>query len=201
MATTILLLAISFLLLILLFTPVYRKEIKICQKPYIFYVENSAPLKLKAVIWGYNKYLSSPNFGSNIGVTVRSDINVSYLQSITQSFHEPFSIWKTVIFGKLGELQNLSINIVSSDANGSNSSVPLSIGSYVSPENKFKNVDDYISVEVPFSIPIDGRKHIEFDVNQNSKIDFSFSFKTETFVKSNFFSILYNRLDKKVIAR
>jgi hypothetical protein len=177
------------LLLVLLLTPVYRKKVVEYSSPYCLEVENTLSEKANAILYGNNEYLLAKNFGSDIGVEVKSKGYTSYVHSILQSGNMPFEIRTIRIKSTIGQLRDMVINLHITDANGQKFTNPIIVSLYLPNEMVCTTIDSEIKREIHLDIHhhirIDGNTHLEIAMNPNSKANF-YIFRTETkYVKTN----------------
>lgn len=198
MITLLLSILVVSLLIILLFTPVYRKVNEKSGSPYYFDVENKTNDKLKAVLYGFNRYAIAVNFGSDVGIHITCPMmNVDYNRSINQSSVNPFIVKKTILVSKLKHLLDLVIVIESVDLNGQSCKIPIFVKNYITGEIINNNSqEDTIKIDVPYNFKINCNNNLLFELNPESKIDIRFYYETETYIKSNFFSVLLKKVEK-----
>lgn len=203
MLTLILSLSVIALLAILLFTPAYRREIYEHTSPYQLKVENKTSEKKKAVLFCNNHHLLSKNHGSDFEVCVSSGIvNVPYVQVLQQSAYQPFSVRKMTLAFKRDDLpaiEDLIITISCYDANGQSAHIPLIVSKYYEEaKSKDKLIEDSfgnIRFDIDYMIKIDGNTELSFKTNMN-ELSLFFFYNTETFRKTNFFSLLFGGSEK-----
>lgn len=205
MLTLILSLSVIALLVILLFTPVYRREIYEHSSPFQLNIENKTTEKKMAVLFGNNSHLLSVNHGSDIEIQVSSGIpNVPYLQVIQQSAHQPFIVRKMMMVLKkdeLAKIENLIINISHCDADGGSANIPIIIGSYYEAakiNNKLIEDDKgNVRFDIDYMIKIDGNTELSFSTNIK-ELSLLFFYNTEIFRRTNFFSVLFKGTERKI---
>lgn len=196
---TVLILAVISLLIILFFTPVYRKVINEFSTPYYFEISNSANQKLEAKLYGYYKYIESVNYGSDIGINIGCITGVTYSNHLHQSSSKPFVVRKTTVKASLKDLSEMVLRINGCDISGSEYSVPLIVASYLTPEIKQdKNEDDIVYLDINFLFKVNSGTHISCEINPLSKATLIFYFNDEKYIKSNYFSILIKGLEKLI---
>lgn len=92
-----------------------------------FLIENKNNVESKVIMFGYNRYLLTPNYGSDIGVDIlvlktfepKSEIKEEYFTTLGRSMEEPFRI-KTIQFDCNGDsyVKEIAVNYYTEDANG-----------------------------------------------------------------------------------
>lgn len=134
--------------------------------PYQVSVVNSTAGTLTAVLFGYNIYQLTSNFGSAVGITVTpSQTNVSYLQLLSQSASQPFETSLIRIQSTNTAQITQIITITSSDANGQSCTIPLITQSYFSA-NQFQSG----ILDIPFALRVDGNTYLSFSVLANTTV-------------------------------
>lgn len=204
MTVLILSLCVIALLAILLFTPVYRREIYEHSSPYSLKVENKISQKKKAVLFGNNSHLLSVNHGSDIEIQVSSGIpNVPYLQVMQQSAYQPFAVRKIMLTLKkeeISKIEDLVITISHCDANGQSAHIPVVIKNYyeTAKSNGKLSEDSFGNVifDIDYMMKVDGNTYLSFDTNIK-ELTFYIFYNTETFRKINFFKLLFGGSEKK----
>lgn len=138
--------------------------------PYQISITNSTAGQLTAIIFGYNKYLLSTNFGSAVGIeVVPSQANVSYLELLQQSASQPFETSLIRIQSSNTTQVTQIINVVNKDANGQECTIPVITQSYFSA-NQFQSG----IIDVPYSLKIDGNAYLQYPVLANTTVVMTF---------------------------
>ncbi len=134
--------------------------------PYQVSVVNSTAGTLTAVLFGYNIYQLTSNFGSAVGITVTpSQTNVSYLQLLSQSASQPFETSLIRIQSSNNSQITQIITINSSDANGQSCTIPLITQSYFSANQFQAGI-----LDIPFAVRVDGNTYLSFGVLANTTV-------------------------------
>ncbi len=128
--------------------------------PYQVLVNNTTAGNLTLVMFGYNQFLLSTNFGSSVGLSVTpAQTNVSYLQLLTQSSSQPFETSLIRIQSANTTQVTQIITISVSDANGQSATLPIITQSYFSSYQQQSGI-----LDVPYSLKIDGNTSVSFPV-------------------------------------
>lgn len=138
--------------------------------PYQVLVQNTTAGSLNLVLFGYNQFLLSPNFGSSLGLVVApAQSNVSYLQLLTQSSSQPFET-------SLIRVQSSNVNQVTqiiavtvTDANGQSATLPIITQSYFSSYQFQSGI-----LDVPYSVKIDANTNLTTTILGNTTVTFTF---------------------------
>jgi hypothetical protein len=138
--------------------------------PYQVTITNTNGTTANAVLFGYNKYLLTSNFGSDTGVTVTpSQSNVTYLELLQQSAGQPFETSLIRIQSSNTSQITQVLTITSKDANGQQCLIPLITQSYFSA-NQFQST----ILDVPYSLTIDANTYITIPVLATTTVVFTF---------------------------
>lgn len=138
--------------------------------PYQVSITNSTGGTLDAVLFGYNKFLLDPNFGSATGITVTpSQSNVSYQELLLQSAGQPFETSLIRIQSSNTSQVTQVLTVTSKDANGQECSIPVITQSYFSA-NQFQAT----ILDVPFNLTIDANTYITIPVLATTTVVFTF---------------------------
>jgi hypothetical protein len=138
--------------------------------PYQVSITNTTGATADAVLFGYNKYLLTANFGSDAGVTVTpSQSNVSYLELLQQSAGQPFETSLIRIQSSNTSQVTQVLTVTSKDANGQECSIPVITQSYFSA-NQFQAT----ILDVPFNMTIDANTYITIPVLATTTVVFTF---------------------------
>ena len=130
--------------------------------PYQLIVTNNytTPDSLPVALFGYNQNLLATNFGSSPGLKISvAQANVTYAMLLQQSSSQPFQT--SLIRLQSSNLAQLTqiINIVQTDANGQQVSIPLITQSYFSA-NQFQST----ILDVPYKLTIDANTALQFNI-------------------------------------
>lgn len=121
-----------------------------------FLIENKNDKESKVILFGYNRYLLTPNYGSTIGVDIwvmkhfdpQPASDGDYFEALDKSMREPFKI-TTIEFNCKDEsyVKEIALNNYMEDANGR----PFEKDYYFETNKKYD-----------VNIPIDGQSEISF---------------------------------------
>ena len=138
--------------------------------PYQVTITNLTGATADAVLFGYNKFLLTANFGSAAGVTVTpSQSNVTYLELLQQSSGQPFETSLIRIQSSNTSQVTQVLTVTSKDANGQQCSIPIITQSYFSA-NQFQAT----ILDVPFNLTIDSNTYITIPVLATTTVVFTF---------------------------
>lgn len=138
--------------------------------PYQLLVTNTTAGTLSVVMFGYNQYLLSTNFGSATGLTVTpAQTNVSYLQLLTQSASQPFETSLIRVQSSNSSQVTQIITVTVSDANGQSATLPIITQSYFSSYQQQSGI-----LDVPYSVKIDGNTSLTSSVLANTTVTYTF---------------------------
>jgi hypothetical protein len=128
--------------------------------PYQVVVTNSTGSNGTAVVFGANKWLLDPTFGSSAGITVvPSQVAISYLMLLQQSSQQPFETQLIKVSSNNPAQIDQSFTSTTFDASGQTANTPLITDAYVSAYQNQNN-----RVEIPVNLRIDGNTYISFNV-------------------------------------
>ena len=138
--------------------------------PYQLLVQNTTAGTLNLVMFGYNQFLLSTNFGSSVGLTVTpAQSNVSYLQLLTQSSSQPFETSLIRIQSSNASQVTQIITVTVSDANGQSATLPIITQSYFSSYQQQSGI-----LDVPYSVKIDGNTSLTSSILTNTTVTYTF---------------------------
>ena len=138
--------------------------------PYQVLVQNTTAGSLNLVLFGYNQYLLSTNFGSSVGLVVTpAQTNVSYLQLLTQSASQPFETSLIRVQSSNSTQVTQIINVIVTDANGQSATLPIITQSYFSSYQQQSGI-----LDVPYSVKIDGNTSLTTIVLANTVVTYTF---------------------------
>ena len=138
--------------------------------PYQVLVNNTTAGNLTLVMFGYNQFLLSTNFGSSVGLSVTpAQTNVSYLQLLTQSSSQPFetSLIRIQSSNTLQVTQIITVTV--SDANGQSATLPIITQSYFSSYQQQSGI-----LDVPYSVKIDANTSLTSTILATTQVTFTF---------------------------
>lgn len=138
--------------------------------PYQVLVDNTTAGNLTLVMFGYNQFLLSTNFGSSVGLSVTpAQTNVSYLQLLTQSSSQPFETSLIRIQSANTTQVTQIITISVSDANGQSATLPIITQSYFSSYQQQSGI-----LDVPYSVKIDANTSLTSTILANTIVTYTF---------------------------
>jgi hypothetical protein len=138
--------------------------------PYQLLVQNTTSGTLNLVMFGYNQYLLSTNFGSSAGLSVTpAQTNVSYLQLLTQSASQPFETSLIRVQSSNASQVTQIITVTVSDANGQSATLPIITQSYFSSYQQQSGI-----LDVPYSVKIDGNTSLTSSILANTTVTYTF---------------------------
>ena len=129
-------------------------------EPYVLNIANAGVGTETAVIFGRNKYFSEANYGSGANITIGMAVSgVTYPQMLQQSASEPFEIVKMRLSSTSVTQLDQSITYVKTDSNGQEARTPITVTSYLSPDQFQDSLRD-----IDYRIQVDGNTHLEYPV-------------------------------------
>lgn len=129
-------------------------------EPYVLNINNAGVGTETAIIFGRNRFVGQANFGSGANITITMGVTaVPYEQMLQQSASEPFEIVKIRLSSTSTTQLDQSMTIVVTDANGQEARTPLTISSYLSPEQFQDSLRD---LDVRYQV--DGNFHMEYPI-------------------------------------
>jgi len=138
--------------------------------PYQLLVQNTTAGSLNLVMFGYNQFLLSTNFGSSVGLVVApAQTNVSYLQLLTQSASQPFETSLIRVQSSNASQVTQIITVTVSDANGQSATLPIITQSYFSSYQQQSGI-----LDVPYSVKIDGNTSLTSSILANTTVTYTF---------------------------
>jgi hypothetical protein len=138
--------------------------------PYQVLVQNTTAGSLNLVMFGYNQFLLSTNFGSSVGLVVApAQTNVSYLQLLTQSASQPFETSLIRVQSSNASQVTQIITVTVSDANGQSATLPIITQSYFSSYQQQSGI-----LDVPYSVKIDGNTSLTSSILANTTVTYTF---------------------------
>lgn len=125
-----------------------------------------------AVLFGTNNYLLTPNFGSDIPITVTpQQTNVAYIEVLQQSAHQPF-VTRVISFkGKIDVIRDIVLTYTQKDANGTMYQCPIVIEKLMDiGKVDLNDTENDQSVDIKIKQVIDGNSQISFQLKPESKV-------------------------------
>lgn len=145
-----------------------ESEVKLYQAdPYQVVVENTdAARVLKAVLFGNDKFLLNPNFGSDAGIVITiGQPGVEYVELLQQSSTKPFAT-QFMRIESANQLQVTKfITVNQKDANGNWFKRPLNMQQFKSAYQQDKNM-----LDAPINEEVNGSTYWEIDVEPGTRV-------------------------------
>lgn len=138
-------------------------------EPYILQISNAGGAQENAIIFGRNRFSGVANFGSGANITITMGVAaVPYEQLLQQSANEPFEIVKFRLSStSVPQLDN-SMSLVKTDSNGQEATTPITVTSYLSPDQFQSQLRD-----VDYRAQIDGNTHIVYPIEAGAAVTMS----------------------------
>ena len=157
-------------------------------------INSSTNSEKQAVILGFNRFLIKDNFGSELGVWVKSSYdNVHYQEVLSEIAIKPLHINKIRIMCS-NELQfGKVLTYIQSDASSRELSMPIEILKHFSAYQQQRGI-----VDIPVNLYLDGSTYFELDLLANSFVRF-YLFEKEDILKLTSFEIFKNKI-KSIIS-
>jgi hypothetical protein len=138
-------------------------------EPYILQISNAGAAQENAIIFGRNRFSGVANFGSGVNITITMGVaSVPYEQLLQQSANEPFEIVKVRLSSTSTPQLDNSITYVKTDSNGQEASTPITVTSYLSPDQFQSTLRD-----IDYRMQIDGNTHLVYPVEAGAAITMS----------------------------
>jgi hypothetical protein len=127
-------------------------------EPYVLNISNAGVGIETAIVFGRNKFVGAPNFGSDANIVIAMAVaGVPYEQMLQQSASEPFEVVKTRLSSTSVTQLNQTITYVKTDSNGQEARTPITVTSYLSPDQFQDTLRD-----IDYRIQVDGNTHLEY---------------------------------------
>ena len=203
MFTSIIILSSLSLLLIFLLVLVFKlfkenvyfRVIRENSLPYgLIVTNNDHKDKKNAVLFGNNTYLLAPNYGSDIPITVvPTQTNVSYIEVLQQSSHQPFVTRIISFIGKINDIRDIVLTYTQKDANGMSFSKPIIIEELIDIDKvDFNDNENDQIVKIKYKISVDGNTQISFELKPQSKIIVNIFYNTVQYTIMGVFGYIKN---------
>jgi len=138
-------------------------------EPYVINISNAGVGTETAIIFGRNRFVGQPNFGSDPNITVAMAIaTVPYEQMLQQSANEPFEIVKIRLSSDSVPQLDQSFEFVKTDSNGQSASTPITVSSYLSPDQFQDSLRD-----IDWRGQVDGNTHFAYPVLAGESVTMS----------------------------
>lgn len=142
-------------------------------------IENKNNTVSKAIIFGSNKMLSEPNLGSDKGVSVYSECNVSYSELLKKLSNKSF---ETSLISIESENSNQISNEIKIESLNDDKSIKCD---KIITKNYFYNDKDVLSVDVPYLINVNGDVSLIYSIEPKTKVNISFYSSSNTDIFNN----------------
>jgi|GEM_PF-4733867 len=134
--------------------------------PYQIVVDNSTEKPLKAIIFGNDKFLLSPRFGSDLGVTITiGQPGVEYIELLQQSSTKPFSTQFMRIESENRLQITKFITVNQKDANGNWFRRPMNMQQFKSAYQNQENM-----LDAPINEDVNGSTYWEVEIEPNTRV-------------------------------
>jgi len=139
-------------------------------EPYVLNIVNAnAGATENAIIFGRNRYVGQANFGSGANITITMGVSgVPYEQLLQQSASEPFEVVKIRLSSSSTTQLDQSMTFVKTDSNGQSAQTPITVTSYLSPDQFQNSLRD-----IDYRMQIDGNTHIEYPILASQSVTLS----------------------------
>lgn len=136
--------------------------------PYVLSYTNTTTADVTAILFGYNDYFGSTNYGNPAAVVIANLQGGTYGRLIAQSNNKQFKIgkWRFQCSTSSQLQQTLSINHV--DANGKQYSTPLNLSV---ARDAYQQQADIIDITKP--VTVDGNTYITFTLKASAVLTIS----------------------------
>ncbi len=136
--------------------------------PYVIQYDNTAGADVTAILFGYNDYFGSVNFGNVVTTVITNLQGGTYSRLVAQSNNKFFKIgkWRFQCSDPAQLQQTLSLNHV--DANGKQYSTPLNLSIM---RDAYQQQADII--DVTKMVTVDGNTFITFTLKANAVLTIS----------------------------
>ena len=159
---------------------IYKSVKKISCSPYVINIKNENGKPTKSIVFGYNKFFLSNNFGSGKGIKIINLQGSDYHHILSQSAHKPFKC-KLIRITSSNVLDlNLTLKSISQDANGLKITEPIHCMNSFSTHQFQSNI-----IDVNKTLFVDGNYYLKFKSPAKSSITFSF-FPEDKIITENF---------------
>lgn len=138
-------------------------------EPYVLNIDNAGAGVESAIIFGRNRYGGVANFGSGANITISMGVSgVPYEQLLQQSASEPFEVVKVRLSSTSPTQLDQSITYVKTDSNGQEAQTPITVTSYLSPDQFQDSLRD-----IDYRMQIDGNTHLEYPILAGESVTMS----------------------------
>ena len=138
-------------------------------EPYVLNIANAGAGTETAIIFGRNRFVGQANFGSGANITITMGVaGVPYEQLLQQSASEPFEIVKVRLSSSSTTQLDQSMTFVKTDSNGQSAQTPITVTSYLSPDQFQNSLRD-----IDYRMQIDGNTHISYPILAGQSVTMS----------------------------
>ena len=138
-------------------------------EPYVLNIRNAGAGTETAIVFGRNRYVGQTNFGSGVNITITMAVtSVPYEQLLQQSASEPFEIVKIRLSSSSATQLDQTITYVKTDSNGQEAQTPITVTSYLSPDQYQATLRD-----IDYRCQIDGNTHFSYPVEPGASVTMS----------------------------
>jgi len=138
-------------------------------EPYVLNIANAGAGTETAIIFGRNRFVGQANFGSGANITITIGVaGVPYEQLLQQSASEPFEIVKVRLSSSSTTQLDQSMTFVKTDSNGQSAQTPITVTSYLSPDQFQNSLRD-----IDYRMQIDGNTHIAYPILAGQSVTMS----------------------------
>lgn len=173
---------------------IYKLVKRIPCSPYVINIKNENEKPSKTVIFGYNKFFISNNFGSEKGIKIINLQGSDYHHIISQSAHKPFKC-KLIRITSSNVLDlKMTLKSISEDANGLKITEPIHCMNHLNTHQFQSNI-----IDINKTLFVDGNFYLKFKSPAKSSITFSFFPEDKIITENLEFNTKINDLIKEDI--
>ena len=115
------------------------------KNPYMFIIKNSTKENKKAILFGFNKFNTVINYGSDIGVEVNSCFyGTTYIEALNESVSFPFEVGAIRLFSSNIQQLNTFFRFIDHSAKGTSCEIPIITSNYYEKQKRNGAVQEYI---------------------------------------------------------
>lgn len=136
--------------------------------PYVIQYANSTNADVTAVLFGYNDYFGSTNYGNPTAITItnlQTGSTAGYGRMIAQSNNKFFKIGKFRFQSSTSSQLQVTVNIVHVDANGKQYTSPLNLSIM---KDAYQQQSDII--DVTKQVTVDGNTYMTFTLKASATV-------------------------------
>jgi hypothetical protein len=132
-------------------------------KPYSITYTNTTGGALNGVLFGYNRYSATANYGSAGGLSVSVGASITYIELLTQTALKPISCKRFRFISTTSANVNQDLTLTYRDADGRTITDPINLSIYDDPYQFSTS-----KIDVDYDIKIDGTAYLTFSVAGSS---------------------------------